>query len=326
MGETSDVTEERPAPRLSNHWPTVLFQIYLHMSALYGLFLVLTQASLLTTLYCILLVFFGTLGITLGCHRLWTHRTYAAALPLRIFLALCQTLTCQCSIFNWVINHKVHHKFHGTNNDPSNYKRGFFFCHLASHCLEHNAEIERMKRHIPTTDLEEDYVVYYQHWLYYIIMPIIGILIPINFAIDYLGESALVAIFVIGFLRITLLLHASWLVESALLLWGLDPNDKKAGDTWLVFFVTKSLWPQYHYLLPWDYRSGEYGTYDSGCSTTILRVFAALGLASQLTTLSSKGVKKALALAADTGRPLEECLDEAKLILPDIIHQDADSY
>lgn len=51
MSEES-VNEENVGPRLSNHWPSVLFQIYLHMSALYGLILVFTQASLMTTLFC----------------------------------------------------------------------------------------------------------------------------------------------------------------------------------------------------------------------------------------------------------------------------------
>lgn len=101
---------------------------------------------------------------------------------------------------------------------------------------------------------------------------------------------------------------------------------RKAGDTWLVFFVTKSLWPQYHYLLPWDYRSGEYGTYENGCLNSILRVFAALGMASQLTTISSVGVKEALAKSAKTGEPLAGCLEESKYILPDILHQDPENY
>ncbi|XP_073992385.1 acyl-CoA Delta12-desaturase [Rhodnius prolixus] len=325
MSEES-VNEENVGPRLSNHWPSVLFQIYLHMSALYGLILVFTQASLMTTLFCILLVFLGTLGITLGSHRLWTHRTYSATLPLRLFLAFCQTLTCQCSIFNWVLHHKVHHKFHGTKNDPCNYRHGFFFCHLSNHCLEANPEIERMKRHISVSDLEDDYVVYFQHWLYYAIMPVIGFLLPVNIGMEYIGETLVVSVFVLGFLRVCLLLHASWLVESAFLLWGLDPSDRKAGDTWLVFFVTKSLWPQYHYLLPWDYRSGEYGTYENGCLNSILRVFAALGMASQLTTISSVGVKEALAKSAKTGEPLAGCLEESKYILPDILHQDPENY
>lgn len=89
-----------------------------------------------------------------------------------------------------------------------------------------------------------------------------------------------------------------------------------------MFFVTKSLWPQYHYLLPWDYKSGEYGTYGSGCSTAFIRVFAALGLAYNLQTIEVEGIRSALALSAKTGKPVLECLYEAKTIcaLTDVLN------
>lgn len=79
----------------------------------------------------------------------------------------------------------------------------------------------------------------------------------------------------------------------------------------MVFIVTKSYWPQYHYLLPWDYQSGEFGNYGQGCSTAFIRVFAALGMVTNLQTVTSEAVKKGLAKAVDTGRPIVECLKEA---------------
>lgn len=44
-------------------------------------------------------MFFAALGVTAGAHRLWAHRTYKAKLPLRIFLAFCQTLAGQVIYF-----------------------------------------------------------------------------------------------------------------------------------------------------------------------------------------------------------------------------------
>lgn len=76
------------------------------------------------------------------------------------------------------------------------------------------------------------------------------------------------------------------------------------------------MWPQYHYLLPWDYKSGEYGTYGSGCSTAFIRIWAALGLAYDLRTIDSNGVKLALADAAKTGKPVTECLNAAQIVSP----------
>lgn len=88
-----------------------------------------------------------------------------------------------------------------------------------------------------------------------------------------------------------------------------------------MFFVNKSLWPQYHYLLPWDYKSGEYGTYGEGVSTALIRVWAALGAAYELTTCSSSSIKEALTAASNSGKPVLNCLSEHKSYstLPEIL-------
>lgn len=80
-----------------------------------------------------------------------------------------------------------------------------------------------------------------------------------------------------------------------------------------MFIVTRSHWPHYHYMLPWDYQTGEFGTYGEGCSTAFIRVFAAAGWASELKTMDSTAVKEALTLAVDTGKPLVDCLNKVGL-------------
>lgn len=74
---------------------------------------------------------------------------------------------------------------------------------------------------------------------------------------------------------------------------------------------TFSYWPQYHYLLPFDYQSGEFGNYGKGTSTALVRVFAALGWASDLKTVTTDAIKKGLAKAVDTGKPVVDCLTQA---------------
>ena len=84
----------------------------------------------------------------------------------------------------------------------------------------------------------------------------------------------------------------------------------------MVFLVTKSYWPQYHYFLPWDYQTGEFGTYGTDCTSKFIRVMAAVGLASNLRTIDSDGVKRALAKCIDSGHSIEDCLkDEATALL-----------
>jgi len=44
-----------------------------------------------------LLTLLGTLGVTVGVHRLWAHRTFTASKPLKVFLMFCQTTAGQVS-------------------------------------------------------------------------------------------------------------------------------------------------------------------------------------------------------------------------------------
>lgn len=63
------------------------------------------------------------LGITAGAHRLWSHRSYKAKLPLRILLLIFHTMTFQYSLINWARDHRVHHKYSDTDADPHNIRR-----------------------------------------------------------------------------------------------------------------------------------------------------------------------------------------------------------
>lgn len=76
------------------------------------------------------------LGITAGAHRLWAHRTYKAKLPLRIMLGIFQTMAFQNHIYEWVRDHRVHHKFTDSDADPHNASRG----------IKHLLTVSRMLR------------------------------------------------------------------------------------------------------------------------------------------------------------------------------------
>lgn len=58
---------------------------------------------------------------------------------------------------------------------------------------------------------------------------------------------------------------------------------------------------------------------DCGCSTAFIRIWAALGLATDLRTVDTPTIQKALADAASTTKPLTRCLDDAvsQQILPE---------
>lgn len=85
-------------------------------------------------------------------------------------------------------------------------------------------------------------------------------MLPINAPLEYWDDSIQAALFVAFSLRYLIVLNVSWLITSAHFIWGLDKKHKPS-DSNMIFLVTRSYWPQYHHLLPFDYQTGEFGNY-----------------------------------------------------------------
>lgn len=65
-----------------------------------------TDMVLLTVFYI-----FNMLGITLGYHRLFSHRSFKAITPVRVTLAIAGMMAAQGSVVYWVSNHRRHHQY-----------------------------------------------------------------------------------------------------------------------------------------------------------------------------------------------------------------------
>lgn len=127
-------------------WRSVFVLGITHIAALYGAYLFITAAKWSTVVFTIALYFANNFGMTAGSHRLWSHRSYKAKLPLRIILMLCQTMTFQLNVIHWARDHRVHHKYSETDADPHNANRGFFFSHYGwLLCRKHPDVIEKGK-------------------------------------------------------------------------------------------------------------------------------------------------------------------------------------
>ncbi|CAG0924542.1 unnamed protein product [Notodromas monacha] len=144
-------------------WLNVYWYTSLHLMALYGIYLGTFYAKWPTIALAVLWHVFGALGVTAGVHRLWSHRSYKARLPLRTFLAMAFTIAFQNSIYIWVRDHRVHHKFSETNADPHNVKRGFFFAHVGWLLHKKHPDVLNKGKTVSMDDVLADPVVYYQH-------------------------------------------------------------------------------------------------------------------------------------------------------------------
>ena len=69
-------------------------------------------------------------GISLGYHRLHTHRGYKTSKAFEYFLAVCGTLTLEGGPIFWVATHRVHHQHSDHDGDPHTPHDGGFWAHM----------------------------------------------------------------------------------------------------------------------------------------------------------------------------------------------------
>ncbi len=58
------------------------------------------------------------LGVEGGLHRYFTHRSFEASEPVKVFLAVAGSMAAQGPVVFWVANHRLHHAFADTDRDP----------------------------------------------------------------------------------------------------------------------------------------------------------------------------------------------------------------
>ncbi len=102
------------------------------------------------------------LGITVGYHRLFSHRSFKAHPILEWILVISGAAALQNSALQWCSNHRKHHKHLDTDNDPYSITRGFFHAHMGW-ILE--GKIEPI---VKVEDLKTSSAVMFQYKYYYL--------------------------------------------------------------------------------------------------------------------------------------------------------------
>lgn len=264
----------------------------LHTSALYALYLVAKGGGDAKTLvWSWLIGLYSGFGITAGAHRLWCHRSYKANLPLRIILAVAQTMAVQNDIFEWSRDHRVHHKFSETDADPHNSRRGFFFAHIGWLLCKKHPDVKIKGSSIDLSDLWADPVVRIQQRFYIPLTIIISGIIPVYLPVKLWGADLEFALF-FNILRYVISLHSTWLVNSAAHMFGHRPYDKTIEpreNRSVVYLAIGEGYHNYHHTFPWDYSTSEFGWKDNFNPTTMLiDFFASIGWAYDLKTPSQE--------------------------------------
>lgn len=195
------------------------------------------------------------LSITVGYHRLWSHRTFRAAWPLRLALAFFGTFSLQNSILVWAARHRVHHRHvDDVERDPHSIKSGFWHAHIGW-----------MTRHWKTSainfdevpDLHKDPIVMWQHRYYWPAAWTLNLGLPV--ALGWLVGDVLGMVLLAGAFRLAFSQHCTFFINSLAHTWGkrVYSQDNTARDNGFIALLT---WGEgyhnFHHAFQADYRNG----------------------------------------------------------------------
>lgn len=284
-------------------WRNLILFALLHIYSVYGVYLALFHATWKTIFFSVVLYFMAALGITMGAHRLWSHRSFKARAPLRVVLAIFQTIAFQNDIYEWARDHRVHHKYSETDADPHNARRGFFFSHMGWLMYRKHPDVIAKGKGLDLSDLESDPIVMLQRKYYLPAVVTACFLLPTVIPWMYWGEHVVTALMVAGFLRYTIVLHITWFVNSLAHWVGNKPYDKSiypSQNPVVAYLALGEGWHNYHHVFPWDYRTAELGgliNYNITC--LVIDFCAKIGQAYDLRTVTPEMIGRRVTRTGD---------------------------
>ncbi|KAI9105449.1 hypothetical protein DFS34DRAFT_599422 [Phlyctochytrium arcticum] len=270
-------------------WVNAIFVLVVHLLSVYAIFFVPATAK---TLWLAFALHTGaTLGITLGYHRLFSHRSYRAHWAVRVIYGFLGSIAFQGSIRWWVLRHRLHHQFTDTDQDPYAAKNGFFFSHIG--WIFQLREYRDMNK-VDKTDLNEDWVVRWQHKLYVPMSFFNCYFLPAIVA-HYGWNDGFAAMFWCGFVARVTIWHVTFSINS-FAHWIGDQEFASTvsarGGLILAIFTHGEGYHNFHHEFPMDYRNGH-NKFDWDPTKWIIYGLSKIGLTSHLNKTPEDCILKA---------------------------------
>jgi stearoyl-CoA desaturase (delta-9 desaturase) len=251
----------------------------------------------------------SAVGVTVGFHRLLTHRAFQTHAFTRYVLAVFGSLSVQGPVIDWVADHRKHHTFTDEDGDPhsphvgagsglAGMVRGLWHAHTGWLFSTHGqASSKRF-----AADLLADPVMRRINRLFPLIA-LASLLIPFALGLA-LGAGALTAglsaLLWGGLVRIFLVHHVTWSINSICHFFGarrFDTDDHSTNVFWLALPSLGEAWHHNHHAFP---RSAFHGLrwYELDPSGWLILAMGRLGLAWDIVRVTPESARGRLAVPA----------------------------
>jgi stearoyl-CoA desaturase (delta-9 desaturase) len=255
------------------NWPTSLVLVLFHIGAIAALFMFSWRNLLISVALYWMTVGWG---ISLGYHRLHTHRSYKCPLWMEYFFSVCGALTLEGGPIFWVATHRLHHQKSDQPGDPHSPHDGAWWAHMGWILwgeTNHN-NTKALSKYAPDLARHKFYI-WLNNW-HWIPMVALGVILLA------IGGFPLLCWGI--FLRVVFGLHATWLVNSASHMWGgrrFATKDDSRNNWWVALMTFGEGWHNNHHAHPTSARHGL-AWYEFDISWITMKLLMALGLAKQV--------------------------------------------
>jgi stearoyl-CoA desaturase (delta-9 desaturase) len=255
-----------------------------------------TDLGLLAGMYMV-----TAMGITIGYHRLFTHRSFQTYKPIEYALAVAGSMAVQGPVVFWVADHRKHHAHTDEEGDPHSPHvghgsglRGLWHAHVGWLTTTQG----RADRHIYARDMVEDRGMVAISKLFELLV-LAGLLIPfgLGWLISGTLTGALEGLLWGGLVRVFFLHHITWSINSICHFAGsrrFATDDRSTNVFWLALPSLGEAWHHNHHAFP---RAAQHGLrwWEVDVTGAVIRAMRRLGLARNVVLIGAERQQAKLA-------------------------------
>jgi stearoyl-CoA desaturase (delta-9 desaturase) len=241
------------------------------------------------------------LGVTVGYHRLLTHRAFHVSKPVEYAFAVAGCMAIEGPPIAWVADHRLHHAHTDEEGDPHSPHVGHGsgvkgLWHAHSGWLMKTQGSAEFRKYAP--DLCEDKGM---RWISrnFLAIAMVGLLIPFLLGFVLHGFSLTAALWTLlwaGFVRVFFIHHVTWSINSVCHFFGrrrFDVDDKSTNVAWLAIVTFGESWHHNHHAFPRSARQGL-GRFEVDISAMFIWTLEKLGIATNVVRITPERQREKL--------------------------------
>ncbi|MDX6636650.1 MAG: hypothetical protein QOJ01_161 [Solirubrobacterales bacterium] len=241
-------------------------------------------------------------GISLGFHRLFTHRSFKTSRPVRVLLAVLGSAAVEGSVIEWVSTHRKHHRFSDRPGDPHSPNledasglwgsvHGLLHAHVG--WMFRGKDMANPARYAKDLVADRDLRFisrYFPLWV------VAGLAVPFGLGVALTGSvvGGLTALLWGGAVRIFILHHATFSINSLCHSFGrhsFETGDESRNLAWLAPLTFGESWHNGHHAFPTSARHGL-GRHQFDPTAGLIHLLERLGLVWDVVQISPDRIEE----------------------------------